>query len=134
MDISIGSKIYLKREFVDKIAADQKTSLDFQVVATTDHAIGLRNLRTGRNYTLSIDAVSNNVENRSQSVMPKGRIVNSAKPQATVDTKPTDDTSSNTTEVFTHDTTSPTGGVEIKETTTSSSLDSSDDPFSGLYT
>jgi hypothetical protein len=63
IQLKIGERIILKSDFIKKIAAqDDLTSKTFVISAMTDVAIGLKNLRTGKSYTLRVEDVVNNAE------------------------------------------------------------------------
>lgn len=63
IQLKIGERIILKSDFIKKIAAkDDLTSKTFVISAMTDVAIGLKNLRTGKTYTLRVEDVVSNAE------------------------------------------------------------------------
>lgn len=71
MNLRIGSRIFLKQEFCDRIIKSydriksinlDKSSLAFGIVALTDYAINLKNLRTGKLYTVPIGELQGNVD------------------------------------------------------------------------
>jgi len=138
MELSIGSKIYLKRDFIKQFEPDSKTSKSFQIIVLTDVAVGLRNLRTNRIYTLSLAKVADNIEPVIQPTIPKGRVVLSVStplvpPEDNEDVPPPldDDTPP---EMFTHIASIPTGGLKIKRINAITQVESGDDPFGDLYT
>jgi hypothetical protein len=63
MDLKHGERIILRNEFIARFAnkADLN-SKTFIVVAVTDVAVAVQNLRSGRMYTLSIPDVIKNLE------------------------------------------------------------------------
>lgn len=137
MEIAIGKKIYLNRDYIKKFEIDPKTSKSFQVIAITDVAVGVKNLRNGRTYTLSTASLANNMEPAPTISMPKGRIVANVEPAPTEPeppTDPVDPVDPPVQDTFTHIPPAVTGGIKIKATNTITSVSSEDDPFGGLYT
>ena len=65
MTLKLGSRIYLKKSFYDRLIKNNdpsKSSLAFGIVAVTDYAINLKNLRTGKLYTVPIGELQGNVD------------------------------------------------------------------------
>jgi len=137
MELSIGSKIYLKRDFIKQFEPDSKTSRSFQIIALTDVAVGLKNLRTSRTYTLSLARVADNVDPIAPAAMPKGRVVSSASTPPTpppINDPTLDPPIDAPPETFTHMAPIPSGGIKIKRINAITQIVSGDDPFGDLYT
>lgn len=136
MEITIGSKIYLNREFIKKFETDPKVSTSFQVSAMTDVAVGLRNVRTGRGYTLSLDAVAKNMTPAPLGGgMPRGRVVASVATEPitppVVDpvVPPVDPIEPDT---FLYNVPMPTGKLKTKGNAITL-IEAENDPFGNLY-
>jgi len=136
MELSVGSKIYLERDFIKQFEPDSKTSRSFQVIAITDVAIGLKNLRTSRTYTLSLAKVADNIDHVIiQSTTPKSKVVLSVSTSLTLPPEePEIPPPVNTPpEMFTHIAPISTGGLKIKRINAITQIEG-DDPFGSLYT
>jgi len=136
MELSVGSKIYLERDFIKQFEPDSKTSRSFQVIAITDVAIGLKNLRTSRTYTLSLAKVADNIDHVIiQSTIPKSKVVLSVSTSLTLPPEePEIPPPVNTPpEMFTHIAPISTGGLKIKRINAITQIEG-DDPFGSLYT
>ena len=69
MNLKIGSRIFLKKSlYIKLVDVDEpdKSSLAFGIVAITDYAINLKNLRTGKTYTISLGELQGNVDETSE--------------------------------------------------------------------
>jgi hypothetical protein len=65
MNLKIGSRIFLKKAFIERIVITNdmsNSSLAFGIVAITDYAINLKNLRTGKLYTIPLAEMQGNVD------------------------------------------------------------------------
>jgi len=65
MNLKIGSRIFLKKTFIErivKVSDMANSSLAFGIVAITDYAINLKNLRTGKLYTIPLAEMQGNVD------------------------------------------------------------------------
>ena len=65
MNLKIGSRIFLKKAFIERIVKANDivgSSLAFGIVAVTDYAINLKNLRTGKLYTIPLAEMQGNVD------------------------------------------------------------------------
>jgi len=136
MEISIGSKIYLNREFIRKFELDPKASKSFQVIAMTDVAVGVKNVRSGRTYTLALSKVAENMEPAPSVSIPKGRRtaqINQPTPPVEEPTPPVEEPEP-PTEGFIHTAPISTGGIQIKRINAITQVEADDDPFGGLYT
>lgn len=137
MELSIGSRIYLKRDFIKQFEPDNKTSKSFQIIALTDVAVGLKNLRTSRTYTLSLAKVADNIEPVIQSTTPKSKVALNVNipPLPPPQPLPVDDSTPDLPpEMFTHIAPIPTGGLKVKRINAVTQVESGDNPFGGLYT
>ena len=74
MDLKIGARISLKNTFIERfIDKSELSSKAFGIVAITDVAVAVRNLRSGRMYTLPIGEVAKNVEEEPKSSSPAAK-------------------------------------------------------------
>lgn len=74
MTLKLGSRIFLKKSFYDKLIKNNdtsKSSLAFGIVAITDYAINLKNLRTGKLYTIPIGELQDGVDEEIENQRPK---------------------------------------------------------------
>jgi len=139
MELSIGSKIYLKRDFIKQFEPNSKTSRSFQIIALTDVAVGLKNSRTGKTYTLSVSSVALNIDPIPvvNMPMPKSKVILNVSNSPTQldnnnNTNPLPDDNT-TPDIFTHIAPMPTGGLKIKRLTIVGHVESGDNPFNNLY-
>lgn len=141
MELTIGKRIYLKSDFVKTFVGEPKSSRSFYITALTDVAAGLKNARTGRAYTISINSIADNIELVDQQTMTKDRdsllasmVLNP--PEDPIDENvdpPDENTDPPPVETFTFMAPIPTGTIEFKPTPAATSVVVEDDPFGGLY-
>jgi hypothetical protein len=64
MEIKIGERVIMKSGFIKEITSKEKeiSSRTFVITAITDIAVGIKNLRTSKSYTVRIEDVVNNIE------------------------------------------------------------------------
>ena len=141
MELYIGQTVYFNRDFIRKFESDTKTSKSFQVTAMTDVAIGVKNVRSGRKYTLSLAAAADNMEKPPTTTMPAGKVVKRTAPAPTPPsesppTEPEPTTPEPPPNTFTHIPPAITGGIKIKRINaiTLVEVSAADNPFGGLYT
>ena len=134
MDFSIGSRIFLKKDFIEKFTKEEKDSMSFTVIALTDYAMGVKNVRTGRSYTLPLSSVADNIVVFTSE--RKGTALSAIGPGHTQPAPPPEDNPDVpdvSPEMFTHVAPNPKGGVKIRRVNATTQVVAGDDPFGGLY-
>lgn len=77
IELKLGSRIFLNNEYLEKITQrHEKSSRSFAIVAVTDCATVLKNLRSGEVYTLpTTDVVKNAEAPQLEKASPKEIVV-----------------------------------------------------------
>jgi hypothetical protein len=150
MEFRPGAKIILKGEYIKKFTKEEHDSRSFQIVALTDNAVGVRNIRSQRMYTLPLEAVSRNIDivATANLTKPIPFFTSTTRPDVVIVSPPVIPipppfvptpkpmpvpAPTPPPLMFTHVAPLPKGGITIKSISAQASVISSDNPFSSLY-
>jgi len=147
MELKPGTRIILKSDYIKKFTKEEKDSRSFQIVALTDVAVGVRNIRSQRMYTLPLDAISRNVDTTAMANLnrplqftshqeppkPTVIILNPTPPPPEPTPSPTPTPPPVPIVTFTHVAPIPVGGISMVPISATASVITADNPFASLY-
>ncbi len=137
MEINIGERIFLKGDFVKKIVEDYSTSSrSFKIIAITDYAVGLKNIRSGRTYTITFASLLGNIDASAQTATTISKTISAPKIidiPAPNNPVPVDPIPTIPAQNFEFVATKSIGGLTIKRIINPGTIIVEDDPFGGLY-